>query len=217
MVTPVVIGCAGPYSTLEAHGPAASSIAGLWWVMLAGGAVLFGLVLCAFAIAVRRPQWGRRLSPVQWIVGGGIVLPALVLPPLVVWALVAGERLLPLPGRDVLRIEVVADQWGWTFRYPDHGAVETVNLLHLPQGEPVDLHITALDVIHSFWVPQLAGKLDAIPGKTNVLRLQADRTGTFQGQCAEFCGVGHAFMRFTVEVHEPARFRALVADAEDDT
>ncbi len=206
LATTALAGCGGPYSTLEPQGPAASSIAALWWGMAIGSAILFLLVMAAFWVAVTRPGWGRRFSPRQWIVGGGLVLPAVVLPPLVVWALVAGERLLPLPGRDVQRIEVTAYAFGWRFAYPDHGAATTEGVLHLPAGEPVDLVITAEDVIHSFWVPALAGKLDAIPGKTNVLRLQADRPGTFRGQCAEFCGIGHAFMRFAVEVHPPDAF-----------
>ncbi|TVQ34358.1 MAG: cytochrome c oxidase subunit II [Geminicoccaceae bacterium] len=210
LLLPLVAACGGPYSTLEVHGPASSSIASLWWGMFFGSLVLFALVMVALALTFLCPNWARRVSPAQWIIGGGLVLPALVLPPLVAWALVAGERLLPLPGQGVTRIEVVAEQFGWQFGYPDQGGATTVNLLHLPAGEPVDLHITSTDVIHSFWVPQLAGKLDAIPGKTNVLRLQADRTGTFYGQCAEFCGIGHAFMRFEVEVREPDDFLRVV-------
>ncbi|MFW5833201.1 MAG: cytochrome c oxidase subunit II [Pseudomonadota bacterium] len=205
--------CAGPYSSLQAHGPASSSIASLWWGMAAGAAALFALVMIALILVLRHPDRARRLSPAQWIVGGGLVLPALVLPPLVAWALVAGERLLPLAGRDITRIEVRAEQFAWRFTYPDHGHATTVDLLHLPRGQPVDLHITAADVIHSFWIPQLAGKLDAVPGRTNVLRLQADRTGTFRGQCAEFCGIGHAVMRFTVEVHEAEDFARAVGVA----
>lgn len=206
-----LLGCSGPYSTLEPHGPAASSIASLWWGMLAGSAVLFLLVMAAFWIALRHPEIARRASPAQWIIGGGLVLPAIVLPPLVAWPLVAGERLLPLPGRDVARIEVTAYAFGWRFAYPDHGGAVSHGVLHLPAGEPVDLAITAEDVIHSFWVPQLAGKLDAIPGKTNALRLRADRPGTHLGQCAEFCGTGHSFMRFEVRVHPREAFAAALA------
>jgi cytochrome c oxidase subunit 2 len=210
-------GCSGPYSSLEAEGPASSAIADLWFGMLIGAGLLFALVMAAFWVAVHRPAWGRRLTPVQWVVGGGLVLPAVVLPPLVAWALVAGERLLPLPGREVPRIEVTAYAWGWRFAYPGEGGLVSEGVLHLPAGEPVDLVITAADVIHSFWVPQLAGKLDAIPGKTNVLRLQADRAGTYRGQCAEFCGIGHTFMRFEVEVHEGEAFAEAVRALAGET
>ena len=92
-------GCSGPASTLDPAGPAASSIATLWWVMLAGSAVLFALVMVLFVLVIRRPGWGSSVSPARWIVLGGLVLPAVILPPLVAYALIAGERLLPLMGK----------------------------------------------------------------------------------------------------------------------
>jgi hypothetical protein len=104
-------GCAGPLSTLAPSGPAAASIAGLWWVMLAGSAVLFALVLVLFALVMRQPGWGSRMSPARWIVLGGLVLPAVILIPLIGYALFAGERLLPLPGHAPARIDAVAKQW----------------------------------------------------------------------------------------------------------
>lgn len=170
--------------------------------MLIGSALIFALVMALFALAILKPQAMARISARNWIIWGGLGLPAVVLPPLVIWALVAGERILPIPEQDVPRIEVISYMWGFTFRYPDHGGGESENILHLPQGTPVDLHISSLDVIHSFWVPQLGGKMDAIPGKINVLRLQADRAGVYRGLCAEFCGTGHTGMRFDVMVHE---------------
>ena len=121
------------------------------------------------------------MSPARWIVLGGLVLPAVVLMPLVAYGLVAGERLLPLPGDAPPRIEAEGRQWGWTFRYPDHGGVTTGNVLHLPAGVPVDIVVTSADVIHSFWIPRLAGKIDAVPGHVNVLRIQADEPGRYDG------------------------------------
>jgi cytochrome c oxidase subunit 2 len=102
-------------------------------------------------------------------------------------------------------IEVTGHQWWWEVRYPDTG-ITLRNELHIPVGQPVDIHLTTADVIHAFWVPRLGGKLDAIPGRTNVLRLQADRPGSYRGQCAEFCGMNHAHMQFTVEAHPPEAF-----------
>ena len=209
----MLCGCAGPLSTLDPRGPASDSIATLWWVMLAGAAVLFALVLGIFALVIRRPGWGSSVSPGRWIVFGGLVLPAVVLLPLIAYALVAGERLLPLPGRAPPRIEAEGQQWAWTFRYPDHGGVMTKNVLHLPAGTPVDIVVTSKDVVHAFWVPRLAGKIDAIPGRTNKLRLQADKPGQFDALCNEFCGLGHAGMRFTVIVHRPEDFSAALAKA----
>lgn len=205
-------GCSAPLSTLDPAGPVASSLAQLWWVMFWGAAVLFTLVMALLALVMFRQGWGKRISPRAWIISGGLVLPALVLPPLVGYSLLQGERILPRPGAEVPRIKVEAFRWGWRFRYPDHGGGETQDVLHLPAGEPVDMLITGRDVIHSFWVPQLAGKLDAIPGHVNVLRIVADAPGRLQGQCAEFCGTGHADMRFEVIVHPSADFTAALAE-----
>ena len=206
-------GCSGPASTLDPAGPAAGSIATLWWVMLAGAAVLFALVVVLFVLVIRRPGWGSGVSPVRWIVLGGLVLPAVVLPPLVAYALVAGERLLPLMGNAPPRIEAEGRQWVWTFRYPDQGGVVTRNVLHLPAGVPVDIVVTSADVIHSFWVPRLAGKIDAMPGHANLLRIQADEPGRYDGRCSEFCGLGHTRMRFAVVVHRAEDFAAALAQA----
>jgi cytochrome c oxidase subunit II len=181
--------------------------------MLAGAALLFALVMVLFWLAYRRPGWGAGVSPMRWIVLGGLVLPAIVLLPLIAYGLVAGENLLPLPGTAPPRIEAMARQWTWTFRYPDHGGVVTKNVLHLPAGQPVDVDVTSEDVIHAFWIPRFAGKIDALPGHVNRLRIQADQPGRYAGQCNEFCGLGHAGMRFDVIVHRPEDFSAALAQA----
>jgi len=212
-VLATLAGCAGPLSTIDPAGPAAASIAGLWWVMLAGAAVLFALVMGLFALAFLRPGWDASGSPNRWIVLGGLVLSGVVLVPLVAYGLIAGERLLPLPGVTPPRIEVHAERWGWTFRYPGHGGKTIAGILHLPAGVPVDIVVTSRDVIHSFWIPRLAGKIDVIPGRTNVLRIQADAPGRYQGLCAEFCGMGHTGMRFEVVAHPAGDLAAAVAQA----
>jgi cytochrome c oxidase subunit 2 len=113
----------------------------------------------------------------------------------------------PAGGPAALTVRAIGWQWWWEFRYPGaSGDVVTANELHIPVKVVVDLALEAHDVIHSFWVPELAGKMDLIPGHTNHLRLYASRTGTYRGQCAEFCGVEHAWMRITVIVDEPAEF-----------
>src|SRR6202048_2781510 len=209
----VLPGCNGPLSTLDPSGPAGASIATLWWLMLIGAGILFALVMVLFAMVIRRPGWGSNVSPGRWIVLGGLVLPAVVLLPLVAYALIAGERLLPLPGLTPPRIEAVGRQWVWTFRYPDHDGVETRNVLHLPAGAPVDILVTSQDVIHAFWIPRFAGKIDAVPEHVNRLRIQADQPGHYAGQCNDFCGLGHAVMRFDVIVHRPEDFSAALARA----
>lgn len=201
--------CDGPLSTLQPAGPVARSLAQLGWAMIAGGTALFALIVGLFVLVIWRPHWAARVSPRVWIIWGGLVLPALVLPPLVVVSFNAGGRLLPQD--TVPRIEAEARQWHWTFRYPDHGGAQTEGILHLPSGEPVDIVITSRDVIHSFWVPRLAGKMDAVPGRVNVLRLVAGAPGPLEGVCAEFCGLDHTTMRFDVQVHDPDSFAAVMA------
>ncbi len=181
--------------------------------MLIGAALLLVLVVVLFLLVVRRPGWGSSLSPMRWVVLGGLALPAAVLVPLVAYGLIAGERLLPLPGAAPPRIEAIGKQWTWRFRYPEQGGVETVSVLHLRAGTPVDILVRSEDVIHSFWVPRLGGKIDAVPGQVNRLRLQADVPGAYEGQCAEFCGLSHTQMRFKVIVHRPEDYAAALAQA----
>lgn len=181
--------------------------------MLAGAAILFALVLGIFALVILRPGWGSQAPPRRWIALGGLGLPAVVLPPLVAYGLIAGERLAPAPGITPPRIEAEGRQWRWTFRYPGRAEGETEGVMHLPAGVPVDVVVTSLDVIHSFWAPRLGGKIDAVPGHANLLRIQADAPGRYEGVCAEFCGSAHAGMRFEVVVHAAADYEGALAAA----
>ena len=191
-------GCNGPQSVLNPAGPSAHAVARLWWGMFGFSALVLMVIVALWLYAMwRKPKpltdnEARRLS-LRWIAGGGIALPVVSLTVLLGFGIPMGYRMLPLPlaGQTPLRIDVTGHQWWWEIRYPDAGIV-LKNELHLPAGVPVDIHVTSADVIHSFWVPRLAGKLDMIPGRTNILRLQADAPGHFRGQCAEFCGTGHA-------------------------
>jgi cytochrome c oxidase subunit 2 len=213
-------GCGGPLSTLDPAGASASAIAELWWVMLSGSIVLCALVAALLLWVFVKPGAGAATSPKLWLVGGGLVLPAVVLTPLLIYALFTGERLLAHPGAgDVLRIDAEARQWQWTFRYPDHetGTLATVNALHIPAGRPIDLRITSADVIHSFWVPRLAGKLDAIPGHVNVIRISAAQPGTFRGVSAEFSGVGYTDMEFSVQAHPADTYTDQLRRLPQDT
>lgn len=200
LVVPAALaGCNTPLSALAPAGPAASDIAVLWWVMLAGAGVLTLLVLALVAVGFGRP---RDVAGRRWSVMLGVWFPLAVLGALLAVALWAGERALPRGA--AVEVRAHAFQFGWTFTHPGpDGPVETATVLHIPAGQPVDVLITAEDVIHSFWVPRLGGKLDAIPGRENRLRLQADAPGTYAGLCAEFCGLGHAAMAFDVVAHPP--------------
>jgi len=178
--------------------------------MLGGAVVLFVLVMTLYALAIWRPGWGARVSPARWIVLGGLLLPAVILMPLVAYALMTGERLVPLTAATPQRVEAEARQWTWTFRYPGYGGIATEDVLHLPAGVPVYVRVTGFDVIHSFWIPRLAGKIDAVPGHANLLLIQADMPGHYQGLCNEFCGIGHSGMRFDVIVHPAKEFPAAI-------
>lgn len=177
--------------------------------MFWGASALFLLVMVLLALAYLRPQLLRRLSPTGWIVGGGLLLTVPVLVVLTGLSLVLGERLLPRPDGATRRVELVAERWAWNFSYPETGAT-SLNVLHIPAGEAVEVAVRSADVIHSFWIPTLGGKMDAIPGHTNIIELRADRPGRYQGICAEYCGTGHDFMHFTVEAHAPADYVAAL-------
>lgn len=182
--------------------------------MFWGSAVLFVLVLGLLAISLFRPALIARIKPMHWIIGGGLIMPTPILLGLLVAALLLGERLLPVPGANApMRVEAKASQWQWRFAYPEIAGAADSDVLHLPSGEPVDIVVTAEDVIHSFWIPRLGGKLDAIPGRDNIIRLEADKPGTYRGICAEYCGEGHETMGFVVEAHLPADFAAAVREA----
>lgn len=179
--------------------------------MLGGSALLALLVFALLALVYLKPGAGARVGGRDWVVYGGLVMPAVILTALVGYALIAGERLLAHPDRDVPRVAAHGEMWAWRFSYPDHPGVAETDVLHIPAGQAVDVVVTSSDVIHSFWVPRLAGKIDAIPGHENVVRIEADRAGTYNGVCAEFCGMGHTEMRFSIVAHDPADYEAFMA------
>lgn len=211
----VLAGCSGPLSTLEPAGPAAESIALLWWIMLAGAVVLFVIVVGLFGLALIRPAWLVGISARNWIIHGGITMSSVVILLLLVAAFILGERLIARRLADPpLQVQANGRMWVWEFSYPEtDGQPMTMDVLHIPAGQPVDVVVTSSDVIHSFWSPRLAGKIDAVPGHENVVRLTADRPGTYRGVCAEFCGVGHTDMHFSVVAHPPEEYAQALAEA----
>lgn len=219
----VATACSGPQSTLDPAGPAAGAIAVTWWWMLGGALLVWLLVLGLLLHALLRGEDRRALArPRRLIVAGGLVLPTVVLAALLVYGSVHSQRITGGGGDVDLVIAVDARQWQWTFRYLDAaGATRatTIDTLVLPRGRMVEFHVRSEDVIHGFWIPRLGGKIDAIPGRVNRLRLRADRTGAIRGQCAEFCGLEHAHMAFDVRVLEPEAWaewlRAQQAGAGD--
>lgn len=197
----------GPLSTLDPQGPQAALVARLWWIMAGGAVVVFVLVMAALAVALLAPTLAARLSPPRWIVAGGLIFPLVLLVPLTAGALVAGDRIYRLPvSAQPLRVEAIARQWDWRFRYPDHPDIPESDTLRIPAGETVQIEATSEDVIHSFWVPQLGGKIDATPGRIARLLVSADRPGDHIGLCSEYCGLGHDRMPVTVQVMSPDDF-----------
>ena len=208
-------GCEGPASTLDPAGPGSAPITAVWWAMFWGSmAILIAMIALVLYAVYAPPHRRARVSGAVFIVGGGIVFPLTVVTALLVFGIFSGHALLPLPtDRAVERVEVVAHQWWWEIHYPeaaedDTAAAQerpplyTANELHIPVGRPVDIHLTSTDVIHAFWVPRLGGKIDALPDRTNVLRIEADEPGVYHGQCAEFCGLQHARMMLRVVAHD---------------
>jgi heme/copper-type cytochrome/quinol oxidase subunit 2 len=179
--------------------------------MLGGSALLAGLVFVLLALALLRRGREGRARPRMWLGWLGLAMPVAVLTALLLYALFLGGRILPTPAPDRVTIGVEARRYGWAFRHP--GGIATEGTLHIPAGRPVDLVITATDVIHSFWVPRLAGKMDAIPGHPNRLRIVAAAPGTYRGECAEYCGIGHKDHGFTLIAHDAAGWAAFTGAA----
>ncbi len=182
---------------------------------MTGGALVIWLLVAGIALYATYVSAGggsikaaRRL-----VVVGGAVVPAVLLTALLAWGLALIPPLLAPPPPGSLTIVVTGEQWWWRVRYlaPDGATVELANELHLPVGQPVELRLDSPDVIHSLWIPALAGKVDMIPGRTTRLTLEPTRAGVFDGICAEYCGASHAFMTFPVVVSEPEEFRRWLA------
>jgi cytochrome c oxidase subunit II len=220
VLLPLLTGCDGPQSALDPGGPGAAAIAQSWWVLFWGSVAIFALTIGMAGYAfLRRRDRPMRTDPMRIVIGLGLVFPTLTLSALLVYGVGLGQSLLPQgTDEDPLVVDVRAHQWWWEFTYPagpGGAALHTANELHIPVGRPVLLRIDSADVIHSFWVPPLGHKIDATPGLTTFLRIQADRAGSFRGQCAEFCGAQHARMRIVVHAHAPEEFeRRLASIAE---
>lgn len=210
LAVPLLVACGGPQSALAPASPMARNVANVWWAMFGFSTLVLVVVSTLWIYAMRRrprhttDEQAKRIH-LRWLIGGGLVLPTTSIVLLLAFGLPSGRSMLPLPNDQALRIEVIGHQWWWEVRYPD-GEVITANQLILPVDRPIDIAVTSADVIHSFWVPRLGGKMDMVPGRTNVIRLEASEAGIFRGQCSEFCGTQHAHMILHVEALEEAEF-----------
>jgi cytochrome c oxidase subunit 2 len=217
-------GCGGFQSPLAPAGEQAASIHSLFWLMMAVCGFMYLLVLAGLGVSVWR-AWRRRgeiaepsINPPDrglartLLLWGGLILVGLTT--LIVGSFLVERTLAGARSRDALEVRVTGHQWWWRIQYRDPatgGWIETANELHLPIGSTTRVSLGSADVVHSFWVPNIAQKLDLIPGRINLVDLTPTRAGWFRGQCAEFCGVQHAHMAFDVKVESPETFARWLA------
>ncbi|MEW6473816.1 MAG: cytochrome c oxidase subunit II [Actinomycetota bacterium] len=214
------VACAdGAPSILEPRSDAARRVEGLWWLMFWISAVVVAVVIGFIAVAVRRRRAERGPvdhRAVRWgepfIAVAGLGVSGVILAGTFVVSLRVLDALSDPPERPDLSIEVVGRNWWWEVRYP--GFV-TANEITIPAGETVELRLSTVDVIHSFWVPQLQVKKDHVPGVDNTMWLVADQPGRYRGQCAEYCGLQHAHMEFDVVALPAAEFDRWLAGQAD--
>ncbi|WP_411036059.1 cytochrome c oxidase subunit II [Shinella sp. BYT-45] len=207
--------CSGTQSALDPAGEEAAAIYRLLLVMVVGGALIWLAVVGLLVHAGRKREkpWSAEKAG-RLIAWGGVAFPVTVLLALLAYAVWLMPAVRPWLARQVPEpetIAVVGEQFWWRIRYPAGDGVpafETANELRLPVGERVAFSLTTADVIHSFWIPALGGKMDMIPGRTNTLSLLPTKTGVFRAPCAEFCGTSHTLMAFSVVVMEPAEYDA---------
>lgn len=199
-----------PPPVLDPAGPYAASVTTLAWVLLLMWAAVFLIVCVAVWIALRGGEGVRaKLGGERAIWIGGVAFPIVVLTALLVWGLWLTRSLDPPPSGREMRVRVTGEMWWFRVAYLDaqgRVALHDANEIHVPVGQPVLLELESADVIHNFWVPRLSGKRDMIPGRRNLLRIQADKPGRYGGQCAEYCGGPHALMGFVVIAHAPAEW-----------
>ena len=219
---PLLLGaCQGVQSALAPQGLQAERVALLFWVMtVGGGAILIGVTV-ATGLAMFGPEnWRRRwLGRDAIIICGGIVFPVVTLSALLGYGLVLTSVVDSRPaGGEPVQIAVVGERWWWRVIYRDAAGrqIESANELRIPVDRTIEIELTSADVIHSFWAPKLAGKLDMIPGRKNILTLTARETGVSRGQCAEYCGGAHALMAFhVVAMTQPEFEQWLTHEAGD--
>jgi cytochrome c oxidase subunit 2 len=234
----VVLACAAcglhnAQNALDVSGPQSARIAGLWWMMLPIGITVWSLVVIvmlwgAFRTRAREtvgepaPQTiardDLRERALTRVVVGAVAVTAVVLFIVLVSDFKVGQALTIPPATKVVPVKIIGHQFWWEIQYPDSIAqniVTTANELHIPVGRAIVVELASRDVIHSFWVPSLAGKKDLLPGYTRSLWFRADTAGSYRGQCAEFCGLEHAKMGLLVIAESQERYDAWIKAQRD--
>jgi cytochrome c oxidase subunit 2 len=208
-------GCSGNPSIFDPAAPSASAIADLFWFFIAVCTIVYLLTIGALFWAILR---SRRAGPERdaasegWagrFVGAATIMTVVILFVFVGVSFATDRRILYAERDPVMQVELTGHQWWWEIRYLDEDASKvfrTANELHLPLGQRVQLNLKSADVIHSVWLPNLAGKKDVIPGRNNILTIEVDKPGIWHGRCAEFCGYQHAHMDLTVVAESAESF-----------
>ena len=211
-MAPISAGVPTSPGVLGFHGLAGSREAILGWVLLTVAMLVTVVVSLLTALGIQRR---RTLEPtpiqdegggVGWIVIGGIIVPAIILTGVFVLTMRTQAAVAAPAGAPALTVQITGHRWWWEVRYLDAsplGLAVTANEIHIPVGQRVRFELVSADVIHSFWIPELGGKTDLIPGQRNVTWLEADSAGVYRGQCAEYCGMQHAKMAMSI-VADPA-------------
>lgn len=225
-----VAGCTGPstQSSVDPMGPQAQHLSRLFWFFCYTLSAIFVIVIIFLLLSTYKGWRRRRLDSdegrvlqatesersMRNVVVGATALTVVILFVYLIMSFITGRAISsPLHGENmsVLTIDVTGHQWWWEVRYGDKNPSRiftTANEIHIPVGQPVLLRMTSTDVIHSFWVPNLMGKKDLIPGKYSTLMFQADKAGVYRGQCAEYCGLQHAHMALIVVAENPDSYNA---------
>jgi len=225
-------GCSGWQSALHAHGANARISLDLIWLFTIVCSVVWVLVMLVLAAALlrRRSRAEIAVPPLETdptreqrftqIVAGAVTATVLVIAGLTITSYLAGRSIAAMTGTEELTVRLTGRQWWWEVRYEDpqpSRTFSTANEIHVPIGVPVKVKLDSNDVIHSLWVPSLAGKRDLIPGRPSEITLVADRPGIYRGQCAEFCGYQHAHMAIAIVAESREAFdawrEAQLADA----
>jgi cytochrome c oxidase subunit 2 len=223
-----VVACEGRQSVLDPAGPSNRSVNHLFWAMLIVASIIWlAVVIAAFSASLTGRRATREdLEPIidvpnerhrrdRGIVAGLAGATAVILLVFLIYDFTVGRALAERPSK-TLTIELIGHQWWWEVQYIDPDPSKIVvdaNELHIPAGESVQVKLKSRDVIHSFWVPNIIGKRDLIPGYTSSLFLNADKPGVYRAQCAEFCGAEHAKMALIVVVHSRSDFANWLAKA----
>lgn len=217
----IFLQAAGEHNSLHAAGPQASNIEWLYWLIFWITFVAFVLMVLGFARAGARnytrtremlpimsdPEGDRRAT---WAVGSAVAITVITLFAVLFMSVITGKRVEGMTSSSPITIQITGHQWWWEVQYPSPQADQTIttaNEIHIPVGRPVVVLTNSADVIHSFWAPSVHGKRDLLPGYSSAFWIEVDKPGTYPGRCAEFCGLQHAHMGFTVVAEDQNTFQ----------